>query len=90
MVSMHQTPDLSAGSARTAERGIRILQALCKNYPSVKTNVASIMAVANNDSNEIQDTQLHQFWSQFFEKWGYKERQREDISNAMEKILQEG
>lgn len=87
MVSMHPTPELSAVSARTAERGIRILQVLCHKYPQVHGNVAAILAVAKN-SNEMEDTPLHQFWSQFFEKWRYKERQREDIISAMQKILE--
>ena len=59
MVSMHQTAELSAGSARTAERGIRVLQALCQKYPTVQRNIASILAVAK-DSTEIEDPQLHQ------------------------------
>lgn len=28
-----------------------------------------------------------QYWTEFFEKWGYKEKQREDIKNTMNDLL---
>jgi hypothetical protein len=30
-----------------------------------------------------------QSWTAFFDKWGYKERQREDIAAAIQSILEE-
>ena len=56
MVTMHQSDELSESSARTSERGIRIVKALiqfeneenkAENSNSVKSNVQAILKVAN-------------------------------------------
>lgn len=51
MVSMHKDAVLSASSAKTAERGKRILKSL-KDKPAVTTNVAAIYAAASTNSGE--------------------------------------
>ncbi len=112
MITMHQSEELSAGSARTAERGIRILKAL-RDYPTVMENIKAIVSVANDLEEENVDIKLVQvrwrqrlvcktilsgvfsrlliinakFWTNFFEKWGYTQVQRNDIAAAMDTIL---
>ena len=51
MVTMHQDADLSANSAKTAERGVRILRAL-KDISEVRENAQASLTVATNSSVE--------------------------------------
>lgn len=59
MITMHEDEELSAGSARTAKRGIRILRTL-KDYPAVVNNAKAILAVATDseDKDEGLDASL--------------------------------
>jgi hypothetical protein len=51
MVTMHQDAEMSANSAKTAERGVRMLRAL-KDLPEVRENAQAILTVATNSSVE--------------------------------------
>ena len=51
MVTMHNDTTLSASSARTAQRGLRLLKALKEYSPEVIVNNANaILAVAKGDA----------------------------------------
>lgn len=57
MVSMHEDEEQSASSARTAQRGRRILQAF-KTNAQVEENVKAILSVANGGDDSDQDASL--------------------------------
>jgi hypothetical protein len=57
MTTMHTDPELAVSSAKTAERGIRVLQAL-KDIPEVLWNVQAILAVATDQTMLTTTTTL--------------------------------
>jgi len=92
MVTMHEDPELSASSARTAERGAKVLGALLETNEShaavVRNNCAAILAVANGEAgrdadDDDDDQELLRYWSEFCDKWGYGPKQLEDIAGAV-------
>jgi hypothetical protein len=133
MTTMHEDPELAANSAKTGERGLRVLQAL-SDISDVTANARAILAVAADDqsikNNYSEDDDgassdpklikvrskrvrqggfieirfyvvgpshlgllqlfcfFFQYWTDFFEKWGYKENQKKDIASAMTQLLQ--
>lgn len=117
MTSMHEDVELSASSAKTAKRGIKILKAL-QDKPGTSQQCNAIYDVATGnvenkeDQKDIKVSEMnekfsktclvitvliipstdpcyhkHKYWIQFFDKWGYKEKQKEDIQNVMAEIL---
>jgi len=101
MTTKHQDPMLIEQSRKTAERGSRVLKRLNDDdcFPElVRKQCDAILAVATTtadveegdaslSSSAIADDALVKFWTRFFEKWGYEERQREDIARAVRSIL---
>jgi hypothetical protein len=93
MITMHTDKDMSQQSARTAERGIRVLQALRERLPIVSEECHAILAVAQGRGGEInsgvggaKETKIA-YWNDFFDKWKYQETQKKDIGKAMEVVL---
>jgi len=88
MSSMHTDPELSANAARTARRGIRVLKYLQDKNESVKTNCDAIRAVAAGDDTENcdRDEERVEYWTKFFENYGYGEKEKEGIAQAMETL----
>ena len=84
MVTMHQDPELAEQSKMTAARGARVLAAI-SGMDKVKDNCKAILSVATG--NGEADATLVEYWTDFFEKWGYKEQQSKDIADAIESIL---
>jgi hypothetical protein len=87
MVTMHHDPELSNQSRITAERGLLILQALkempltqelvIKEYEAI---LAALTGEAHANSSKLE------FWMQFFERWGYGDKQRTDITEALRRL----
>jgi hypothetical protein len=97
MVTMHQDAEQSANSARTAQRGLALLQAVQQHNSAFVKNLSAIRQVArqvqgncDNDSttgSNDSEGALIQKWTDFFEKWGYQQQQAADIEKAMDKLL---
>jgi hypothetical protein len=87
MITMHQDPELSQQSKKTADRGARLLAAM-KTEARVEKTCNAILAVATGSQGEVDDDSFH-YWTSFFEKWGYKEAQRRDIATAIRAVLEE-
>lgn len=88
MVTMHEDPELSASSARTAERGARVLGALLEtdSRAAVRENCAAVFAVASGkagiDAGGAKNDKVV-YWSEFCDKWGYGPEQLKDIAGAV-------
>jgi hypothetical protein len=97
MMTMHTDAELAAQSKITATRAIRILDSLQSIHPTaVQRHVSAIYAVATSrKADDIVETaaaaasadELIEFWTRFFEKWGYQEKQRIDIAAAVKSIM---
>lgn len=94
MISMHQDPEQSASSARTAERGLTVLNSVQQYNAAFAKNLSAIRQVAQqkittggNSATSKEEDSLVQQWSDFFDKWGYQERQAADIAKAMDTLL---
>jgi hypothetical protein len=90
MITMHKDAEQSASSARTAKRGKQFLVELKDDVPEIGDNVKAILAVARGAKDAVTlqgcDGRLVEYWTDFFEKWGYEERQRADIARVMEEV----
>lgn len=88
MVTMHEDVELAKNSEKTAKRGAKILKALIHNRET-KEQCKAIRDVAmGNVENREEDTDI-KFWIEFFDRWGYKEMQKQDIQNVMVDILKD-
>lgn len=89
MITMHEDPELSEQSKKTSERGAKILASL-RDSQLVKDNCKAILAVATDESDLAAeaDGKLVKYWAAFFEKWGYKEKQKKDIANVIKPVLE--
>lgn len=85
MSTMHTDDTLQASSARTAERGIRILKHLATLDPDGVKPVCTAILAATSDSKET--TGDVEYWRKFFANYGYEERQKTDISAAIGAIV---
>ena len=84
MKTMHSDPDHAESSARTAIRASRVLRELADKNPEVNMSCQAIFAAANLVDSKVEETRSDQiqFWSEFFEKYGYEKRQLQDIACA--------
>lgn len=89
MITMHEDPELSASSARTAKRGAKVLGAILNtdSGAAVQKNCAAIYSVATGDTevgdaNVAKDDKL-EYWSEFCMKWGYGPKQLKDIAESV-------
>lgn len=94
MVTIHQDAAQSANSARTARRGIKVLQAVQNETPVFSNNLKAIQHVAAKvkDGSHAPwpvDESLVQYWSKFFDKWGYQSQQAADIERTMDQLIAE-
>lgn len=81
MSTMHTDKILQESSAKTALRGIKVLNYLATIYHNeVKSICHAILAAASADasSDEIQAA----YWKKFFVSYGYQDQQKQDISSA--------
>eukprot|EP00551_Chaetoceros_affinis_P010490 CAMPEP_0203665068 /NCGR_PEP_ID=MMETSP0090-20130426/2337_1 /ASSEMBLY_ACC=CAM_ASM_001088 /TAXON_ID=426623 /ORGANISM="Chaetoceros affinis, Strain CCMP159" /LENGTH=256 /DNA_ID=CAMNT_0050528503 /DNA_START=48 /DNA_END=818 /DNA_ORIENTATION=- len=84
MVTMHEDPELANNSLKTSKRGIKVLKGIL-DKPGAKEQCEAIRNVAIGNI-ELKDGST-KYWIEFFEKWGYKEKQKEDIQIVMTEIL---
>jgi hypothetical protein len=87
MVTMHQDPELSNQSRITAERGLLILQSLSEipvTQELVEKEYEAILAALTGEA--YSNTSKLMFWTQFFERWGYGDEQRKDITEALRRL----
>jgi hypothetical protein len=78
MSTMHTDKMLQHSSAKTARRGIKILNYLAKVYPDeVKSTCHAIVAAA--EAAESSDDIPVTYWQNFFDNYGYEDQQRRDI-----------
>ena len=93
MVTMHEDPSNSANSARTARRGLALLKQVKEESPEFEKNLKAIQKVAQRSSGgeslqqSSDDNALVKTWTDFFDKWGYKEQQAKDIEKAVNDLL---
>jgi len=91
MISMHEDKSLSAASKVTSIRGTRLLKSTMKFSPSIKKNVHALLeaAVVTTTTATIvsSSSSLIEYWNEFYDKWGYEDKQKEDIATAMKEIL---
>jgi len=91
MISMHKDKKLSVASKVTLIRGTRLLKSAMKFSPSIETNVHALLeattVATTTASSSSSSSSLIDYWNDFYEKWGYKEKQKEDIATAMKEIL---
>ncbi|KAG7340634.1 hypothetical protein IV203_024177 [Nitzschia inconspicua] len=96
MVTMHKDASQSANSARTAQRGLALLQAVQEHNTGIRKNVSAIRQVArrvqkiDQDGHTAEtesDDPLIKRWTEFFDKWGYQQQQAADIEKAMDTLL---
>ena len=85
MVSTYKDPNLSKQSQKTAERGLRVLLSLRPN-DQVKKQCEAILAVASGEKEGV-DSKLFDYWTEFFDKWGYEDLQKHDIARAIQSVL---
>jgi hypothetical protein len=86
MITMHEDREFQEQSEKTAARGVRVLASLLLVNEETKKQCDAILAVATDSRNDV-DPKLLDYWKIFFEKWGYKEKQRVDIARAMREVL---
>ncbi|KAL3940917.1 MAG: hypothetical protein SGBAC_004630 [Bacillariaceae sp.] len=88
MSTLHSEEELRQSSAQTAKRGLAVLATMASEHPSVKSNAEAILDVAmGNNGGEDKDASLIEYWTKFFDKWGYKDEQKKDISASMSLFL---
>ncbi|CAJ1934158.1 unnamed protein product [Cylindrotheca closterium] len=87
MSTMHNEEDLRQSSVQTAKRGLSILATMTGEHQSVKSNAKAILNVALDSKGEDIDSKLIEYWNSFFDKWGYKDEQKKDISESMSLFL---
>jgi len=87
--SMHTDPVLMRSSLKTDVRGMKVLSAL-KGYDmysdDVLLNCRAIYAAACDDDADV-DVGLFKYWKTFIEKNGYGEQQKQDIAEAVVKVM---
>jgi hypothetical protein len=88
MITMHQDPELSAQSKKTADRGIRFLASM-KTDAEVQKTCEAIIAVATNSQGQEVSNESFEFWTKFFKNWGYEDAQKVDIATAIRSVLKE-
>lgn len=87
MKTMHQDPNLQEASAKTAKRGIKILNYLLTLYPQQVKNTCNDVMQA---TREAQEEGTHNpYWRQFFANYGYGADQIRDIAQVMESFVYE-
>ncbi|MGK3734350.1 MAG: hypothetical protein ACI90V_001187 [Bacillariaceae sp.] len=90
MVSMHTDPDLSSASKLTSIRGIKLLQNTMKCSSLIENNLNALLEAATMTEAEREmslASSLVDYWNDFYDKWGYEDRQKEDIATTMKELL---
>eukprot|EP00525_Craspedostauros_australis_P012434 CAMPEP_0198112458 /NCGR_PEP_ID=MMETSP1442-20131203/4306_1 /TAXON_ID= /ORGANISM="Craspedostauros australis, Strain CCMP3328" /LENGTH=249 /DNA_ID=CAMNT_0043769231 /DNA_START=33 /DNA_END=782 /DNA_ORIENTATION=+ len=88
MKTMHEDEELQVQSSITANRGIKILANLATLDAMVKVNCDAILAVAEMEADAATtDDGKIKYWIDFFNKWGYKDAQKNDIAAAIKEVL---
>jgi DNA/RNA-binding domain of Phe-tRNA-synthetase-like protein len=94
MVTMHESEVLSQQSAITAARATALMEAVLKSSDDEKIRAAiikqcdAILKVAQESGDTAtQDDATVKYWTEFFDRWGYQEQQRSDISDVVRKVL---
>ena len=94
MVTMHQSDELSESSARTSERGIRIVKALiqfeneenkAENSNSVKSNVQAILKVVNRHAEH--SNKLIKVSDSVLSLWPYANNAEMESDHAIDSIF---
>lgn len=86
MSTIHKQAELQINSHKTAVRALKILVALNYN-PEVERNCKAIHAAATENKNIDSEPSLVEYWTKFFDRYGYQEQQRSDIADAMKAFL---
>lgn len=89
MITMHEDPNLSEASRKTSERGSRILASLM-DHPVATENCKAILSVATDGVDPKcfgAKSDMVEYWTDFFGKWGYKEEQKKDIAKTIANII---
>jgi len=87
MSTMHTDGSLQQSSAKTAQRGIKVLNYLATLSPEeVKHFCEAITAAAARDDESDDDDAKVLYWTKFFANYGYEAQQRQDILSAIGSI----
>merc|ERR1740130_851555 len=91
MVSMHTDPDLSTASKLTSLRGTKLLKSTMKCSSLIEDNLNALLEAATITTEEtslsLSSSSLVDYWNEFYDKWGYEDRQKEDIATTMKELL---
>ena len=91
MVSMHTDPDLSTASKLTSIRGTKLLKSTMKCSSLIEDNLNALLEAATITTEEtslsLSSSSLVDYWNEFYDKWGYEDRQKEDIATTMKELL---
>jgi len=96
MITMHKDPEQSSESRKTAQRGKKVLASLralsSSHNEDIVKSCRAIHAVATSENKDLQkdiDHEEHEikYWTGFFKKWGYENRQKKDIAEAISEFL---
>jgi hypothetical protein len=91
MVSMHTDPNLSSASKLTSIRGTKLLKSIMKCSSLIEDNLNALLEAATITTEEtslsLSSSSLVDYWNEFYDKWGYEDRQKEDIAATMEELL---
>ncbi|GFH56918.1 hypothetical protein CTEN210_13394 [Chaetoceros tenuissimus] len=91
MITMHTDEELSNNSKMTSKRGIIVAKALLAmnkesgNVEMLKQCQAILKVAKGEVDSEDEDVK---YWIEFFSKWGYGDKEKENIAKAMEDLMQ--
>jgi len=83
MITMHTDKEMAKSSETTAARGKVVAKKLLEE-DEMKKQCAVILSVAKNESLDSEEAK---YWAEFFKKWGYGEKEVENIASAFDELV---
>ena len=80
---MHTDKEMAKSSETTAARGKVVAKKLLEE-DEMKKQCAVILSVAKNESLDSEEAK---YWAEFFKKWGYGEKEVENIASAFDELV---
>ena len=83
MITMHTDEEMAKSSETTAARGKVVAKKLLAEA-EMKKQCAAILRAAQN---ETVDSEEDKYWVEFFKKWGYGEKEIENIARTFDDLV---
>ena len=92
MITMHTDEELSNNSKMTSKRGIIVAKVLLdmnteSGNDEMLKQCQAILKVAKGEVDSESDDKDVKYWIEFFSKWGYGEKEKENIKKAMDELV---